>query len=84
MVASFSSTCAIAKGLVQVVCDPDRADVFEAAENVRSEYCLQIQGIVRQRPEGTINTALMSGEIEVLCQQLDDPEPFGTDSVSAR
>ena len=72
------------EGLVQVVCDPDRADVFEAAENVRSEYCLQIQGIVRKRPEGTINTALTSGEIEVLCQQLtilnaSVPIPFQLD-----
>ncbi|MDP9130849.1 MAG: OB-fold nucleic acid binding domain-containing protein, partial [Candidatus Binatota bacterium] len=45
------------EGLLQVVCDPDRADVFAAAEKVRSEYCLQITGIVRRRPEGTINTA---------------------------
>ncbi len=72
------------EGLVQVVCDPDRADVFEAAENVRNEYCLQIQGMVRKRPEGTINTALTSGEIEVLCQQLtilnaSVPIPFQLD-----
>src|SRR6187402_2424185 len=75
------------EGLVQVVCDPDRADVFEAAEKVRSEYCLQIQGIVRKRPEGTVNTALTSGEIEVLCQQLtilnaSVPIPFQLDDVN--
>ncbi|HZA95521.1 MAG TPA: aspartate--tRNA ligase [Burkholderiaceae bacterium] len=72
------------EGLVQVVCDPDRADVFAAAEKVRSEYCLEIQGTVRKRPEGTINSALTSGEIEVVCEQLtilnaSVPIPFQLD-----
>ena len=72
------------EGLVQVVCDPDRADVFAAAEKVRSEYCLEIQGTVRKRPEGTINPALTSGEIEVVCEQLtilnaSVPIPFQLD-----
>ncbi len=58
------------EGLVQVVCDPDRADVFAAAEKVRSEYCLKIVGAVRRRPEGTVNAALVSGEVEVLCHEL--------------
>ena len=58
------------EGLVQVVCDPDAADVFAAAEKVRSEYCLQVTGTVRRRPEGTVNPALVSGEIEVLCKEL--------------
>ena len=43
------------EGLVQVVCDPDRADVFKNAEAVRNEFCLRITGIVRLRPEGTSN-----------------------------
>jgi aspartyl-tRNA synthetase len=58
------------EGLVQVVCDPDRAEVFASAEKVRNEYCLRITGTVRKRPEGTINTNLVSGEIEVLAQDL--------------
>ena len=45
--------------------------LFEAAEKVRSEYCLQIQGTVRKRPEGTINSALTSGEIEVLVRVVE-------------
>ncbi|WP_283443194.1 aspartate--tRNA ligase [Noviherbaspirillum suwonense] len=58
------------EGLVQVVCDPDRADVFKTAESVRNEYCLRITGVVRSRPEGTSNANLGSGKIEVLCHEL--------------
>ena len=58
------------EGLVQVVCDPDRADVFANAEKVRNEYCLKITGTVRRRPEGTVNSNLVSGEIEVLAGEL--------------
>jgi aspartyl-tRNA synthetase len=58
------------EGLVQVVCDPDRPEVFGQAEKVRNEYCLKITGTVRRRPEGTVNANLVSGEIEVLAQEL--------------
>nr|WP_314628421.1 aspartate--tRNA ligase [uncultured Noviherbaspirillum sp.] len=58
------------EGLVQVVCDPDRADVFKTAESVRNEFCLRITGVVRSRPEGTSNANLGSGKIEVLCHEL--------------
>ncbi|CAH2797934.1 MAG: Aspartyl-tRNA synthetase (EC @ Aspartyl-tRNA(Asn) synthetase (EC [uncultured Paraburkholderia sp.] len=58
------------EGLVQVVCDPDRTEMFKAAEGVRNEFCLQIKGVVRTRPEGTTNSALKSGKIEVLCHEL--------------
>ena len=58
------------EGLVQIVCDPDRRDVFATAEKIRNEYCLQVTGSVRRRPEGTANANLVSGEIEVLCQEL--------------
>ena len=46
------------EGLVQVVCDPDRAEMFKAAEGVRNEFCVQIKGVVRNRPEGTTNAGL--------------------------
>ncbi|AGK48121.1 MULTISPECIES: aspartate--tRNA ligase [Burkholderia] len=59
------------EGLVQVVCDPDRAEMFAAAEGVRNEFCIQVKGLVRSRPEGTINAGLTSGKIEVLCHELD-------------
>lgn len=58
------------EGLVQVVCSPDNAAVFNIAEGIRNEYCLQITGLVQLRPEGTENTSLASGKIEVLCEQL--------------
>ena len=58
------------EGYVQVVCDPDRPDMFKVAEDVRNEYCVQIKGVVRARPEGTFNDNMKSGKIEVLCQEL--------------
>jgi aspartyl-tRNA synthetase len=58
------------EGYVQVVCDPDRADMFKVAEDIRNEFCVQIKGVVRSRPEGTVNEQLKSGKIEVLCHEL--------------
>jgi aspartyl-tRNA synthetase len=57
-------------GLAQVVCDPDRPEMFEAAERIRNEFCVKVVGKVRRRPEGTDNSALRSGQIEVLCHEL--------------
>ncbi|MGA7813695.1 aspartate--tRNA ligase [Caballeronia sp.] len=59
------------EGLVQVVCDPDRAEMFAVAEGVRNEFCVQVKGLVRSRPEGTANAGLTSGKIEVLCHELN-------------
>ena len=58
------------EGYVQVVCDPDRAEMFKIAEDVRNEFCIQVKGLVRARPEGTTNEKLKSGQIEVLCHEL--------------
>ncbi len=58
------------EGLVQVVCDPDRAASFAIAESLRNEYCVEVTGRVRPRPTGTVNTSLVSGEIEVLAHDL--------------
>ncbi len=58
------------EGSVQVVCDPDRADMFAAAEGLRNEFCIQVKGLVRARPQGTANDGLKSGKIEVLCHEL--------------
>ncbi|HSG20724.1 MAG TPA: OB-fold nucleic acid binding domain-containing protein, partial [Burkholderiaceae bacterium] len=41
-------------GIAQVVCDPDRAEVFALAESLRNEFCVRISGLVRRRPEGTV------------------------------
>ena len=58
------------EGYVQVVCDPDRADMFKLAESLRNEYCIQIKGLVRARPQGTVNDTIKSGKVEVLCHEL--------------
>src|SRR5215207_9720808 len=63
------------EGLVQVVCHPDRRDVFETAEKIRSEYCVEVSGTVQRRPEGTVNATLTSGQIEILCEQLEILNP---------
>ena len=66
------------EGYVQVVCDPDRADMFKTAEGIRNEFCVQIKGLVRARPEGTVNDNLKSGRIEVLCHELTVLNPSVT------
>ncbi len=72
------------EGLVQVVCDPDRAATFATAEAIRNEFVLKITGLVRSRPEGTTNPNLSTGEIEVLAQEIEilnasAPIPFQLD-----
>lgn len=59
------------EGLCQVVFDPDRADMFELAESLRNEFVVRVTGVVRARPEGTVNPDLPSGEIEMLAHQLE-------------
>ncbi|MEZ5607527.1 MAG: aspartate--tRNA ligase [Burkholderiaceae bacterium] len=58
------------EGYVQVVCDPDRPEMFQVAEDIRNEFCVRVVGLVRARPAGTVNEQLRSGQIEVLCQEL--------------
>ena len=72
------------EGYVQVVCDPDLTDMFATAEGVRNEFCIQVKGVVRARPDGTINNGLKSGKIEVLCREMtvlnaSVPPPFQLD-----
>jgi aspartyl-tRNA synthetase len=59
------------EGLLQVVFDPDRAEIFAEAERVRPEYVLKITGRVRRRPEGTVNPEMPSGAVEVLGLSLE-------------
>ena len=66
------------EGLVQVVCDPDRPEMFKTAEGVRNEFCLKITGLVRARPAGTENANLVSGKVEVLCHTLEVLNPSVT------
>ena len=66
------------EGLVQIVCDPDRPDMFKVAESIRNEFVLRIIGKVRRRPEGTTNANMKSGEIEVLCNDIEVLNPAAT------
>lgn len=66
------------EGLVQIVCDPDRPEMFKVAEEVRNEFCVKIVGKVRARPAGTENANLVSGKVEVLCHELEVLNPSVT------
>ena len=70
------------EGLAQIVCDPDRAEMFALAETVRGEFVLRITGKVRRRPAGTENANLPSGEIEVLCHEIEILNPAVTPPFS--
>ena len=59
------------EGLVQVVIDPDTPEAFALADSARNEYVLSVTGIVRERPAGTANTKMISGEIELLAKQIE-------------
>jgi aspartyl-tRNA synthetase len=72
------------EGLLQIVFDPDKAAVFAMAERVRNEFVLKVTGLVRVRPPGTANPHLKSGQVELLCQELEilnrsEPLPFQLD-----
>lgn len=58
------------EGLLQVVFDPDRPEIFAEAERIRGEYVLAVTGKVRPRPEGTVNENMRTGQIEVLAHDL--------------
>lgn len=59
------------EGLAQVVCNPENETAFKIAEGIRSEFCLKVTGVVRHRPEGTVNPDLKSGEIEIVCDEIE-------------
>lgn len=58
------------EGMVQVVCDPDLKDLFDVAYTLRNEFCIQIKGQVRARPESQVNKDMATGEVEVYASEL--------------
>ncbi|MCF1459312.1 MAG: aspartate--tRNA ligase [Shewanella sp.] len=58
------------EGLIQVVYDPDLPAVFDVASSLRSEFCVQVKGLVRARPDSQVNAHMRTGEIEVLGKEL--------------
>jgi aspartyl-tRNA synthetase len=72
------------EGLLQVVFDPDAAEIFKEAERLRNEFVIRVTGTVRERPSGTANPNLATGRVEVLAQALEvlnrsEPLPFQLD-----
>jgi len=63
------------EGLAQVVSDPDRKATFATAERIRNEFVLKVTGLVRRRPEGTVNPNIASGEVEVLAHDIEILNP---------
>ena len=75
------------EGLLQVVFDPDRKEIFAEAERIRGEYVLAVKGLVRERPEGTINENMPTGHVEVLAHELEvlnhsETPPFHHDETA--
>ena len=57
-------------GMVQIVVNPEQADSFTIADNVRSEYVLKVTGLVEERPQDSENLTLATGEIELRCEEI--------------
>ena len=57
-------------GMVQIVVNPEQADSFTIADNVRSEYVLKVTGQVEERPQDSENLTLATGEIELRCEEI--------------
>ncbi len=75
------------EGLLQIVFDPDKAEVFAMAERVRNEFVLKVTGLVRAPPAGHRQRAISSpGRSKCLCQELEilnrsEPLPFQLDET---
>jgi aspartyl-tRNA synthetase len=74
------------EGLVQIVFNPSAQGVFEVAEKLRHEFVVRVRGLVRERPEGTVNPNLASGRVEIVAAELEllnrsDPLPFQLDET---
>jgi aspartyl-tRNA synthetase len=72
------------EGLLQVVFNPDAAQVFAEAERLRNEYVVSVTGTVRERPAGTVNPHLASGKVELIARRIEllnrsEPLPFQLD-----
>ena len=63
------------EGMVQIVCNPTRPEVFAVAEKIRNEFVIQVSGKVIRREPALVNPKLKSGEIEVLCHSLEILNP---------
>ena len=74
-------------GILQLVFDPENQDLFATAEKIRSEFVLSVTGIVRERPQGTINDQMKTGEVELLVEKgevlnTSETPPFHHDEAT--
>jgi aspartyl-tRNA synthetase len=72
------------EGLLQIVFNPERGEVFAEAERLRNEYVVSVTGTVRERPAGTVNPNLASGKVELVAERIEllnrsEPLPFQLD-----
>jgi len=75
-------------GILQLVFDPENQDLFATAEKIRSEFVLSVTGIVRERPHGTINDQMKTGEVELLVEKgevlsASETPPFHHDEATS-
>ena len=75
-------------GILQLVFDPENQDLFATAEKIRSEFVLSVTGIVRERPQGTINDQMKTGEVELLVEKgevlsASETPPFHHDEATS-
>jgi aspartyl-tRNA synthetase len=59
------------EGLLQIVFQPENKEIFKIAEGLRSEYVVSVKGLVRKRPEGTLNPNLSTGSIELVVSKIE-------------
>ncbi|MDR1941081.1 MAG: aspartate--tRNA ligase [Endomicrobium sp.] len=59
------------EGILQVVFQPENKEIFAVAEHIRSEYVLSVKGLLRQRPQGTINPNMPTGKVELVVNELE-------------
>ena len=59
------------EGICQAVIDPSNEEAFSLADKCRSEFVIKIKGSVRERPEGTVNSKMKTGEIEIEVSELE-------------
>ncbi len=59
------------EGVVQIVFQPDKKEIFTMAEKLHNEDVIKVKGIVRKRPEGTVNPKIFTGEIEIVATELE-------------
>lgn len=63
------------EGILQIVFEPENKDIFQFAEKLRSEYVISVKGTIRNRPEGTVNPNMPTGQVELVVSKLEVLNP---------